>query len=155
MSYFAQQRQALALPEIFDRIWHEQANELPSGSFQSPAAMAALLQQHSDAFCHGAQLLPLWQINGSALVGYLTESQQYICWHYEDGPEHYQILGDDYSALLAYIFRSLLITNKRSQLEQFARLFQLLDLDALIDYSEHNRDWEEGIFAFLKSSMAN
>ena len=98
----------LNLPKVFEDIWGSDTPSVLCGQFGSPANMAEALALHPDGFCKAAQLIPLWEINGHTLIGYLIEDSQYIEWAYEDGPEEYEVVSNTYKGVQGYIFRSFL-----------------------------------------------
>ncbi|SIR18191.1 hypothetical protein [Maribacter ulvicola] len=141
----------LNLPKIFSLIWYDKAPDIIGSKFGSPRKMYEILSEHPDGFCKSDQLVPLWENNGHELTGYLENENLYISWAYEDGPNDYEVLSNSYKGLLGHIFRSFLYSKSEAELKELGQLFELQDIEGLIDFRNNNEKWEDEIVSFLES----
>ena len=142
----------LQLPKIFSLIWYGNIPDIIGSNFGSPRSMYDALQEHPDGFCESNQLIPLWEVNGHELTGYLENENLYITWAYEDGPENYEVISNSYNGLLGHIFRPFLYSKSEAELMELAQIFELQDIKRLIDFRRSNEEWEEKIVSFMESS---
>lgn len=143
----------LNLPKVFEDIWDSNTPSVLGSRFDSPASMAEALERHPDGFCKSAQLIPLWEINGHTLIGYLKKDSQYIEWSYEDGPEEYEVISNTYKGVQGYIFRSFLYSKNDNELKALARIFELSNIEDLIEFKEANENWESEIVKYMEYSV--
>jgi len=132
MTYMERKAQNLNLPKVFEDIWNGNPPDSIGCNFASPKSMTEALQEHPDGFCKSSQLMPLWETNGHALTGYLTEDKLFIEWAYENGPDEYKVISSKYEGLLGHIFRSFIYSRNPEQLKELATIFSLDNLEALI-----------------------
>ncbi|SFQ35632.1 hypothetical protein [Enterovibrio norvegicus] len=142
----------LNLPKVFQDIWSSSVPSILCSRFDSPARMAEMLEQHPDGFSESGQLVPLWEINGHTLIGYLKSDRQFIEWFYEDGPEEYKVISDTYKGVQGYIFRSFLYSKKNDELKELAKIFELNDIESLIRFKNTNENWEDDIIKYMECS---
>ncbi|MBN1671591.1 MAG: hypothetical protein JXR37_11185 [Kiritimatiellae bacterium] len=127
--------EALGLPAIFKEIQKGVVHPVLYVCCEKPFSY-----YDYDIDSEPANWVPLWETNGEAIVAYDKLEGKYIRYYYEDSPNQYECLGQNYQQFLTRFFYDLVSMGLWEELDTLSRVFGYAHMDEFRKIIERFQD---------------